>query len=196
LGTLKAVPKLWTETIEEHHRAVRHATLEAAVALVEKNGLRSVTMSQIASETGIGRATLYKYFKNVEAILLAWHESHVNAHLHHLTSLGQQPGTPLKRLETVLEAYALIQHRLRLARGSELSTFLHQDKRVAGAQQHLRKVLNGLIAEGIASRVLREDVSADELASYCQSALGAAVNLHSRAAVHRLVKVILTGLRR
>ena len=190
------MPKLWTETIEEHHRAVRDATLEAAVALVEKNGLRSVTMSEIASETGIGRATLYKYFKNVEAILLAWHESHVNAHLRHLTSLGMQPGGPLKRLETVLEAYALIQHRLRLVRGSELSAFLHQDKRVAGAQQQLRNVLKDLIAEGIASRVLREDVSADELASYCQSALGAAVNLHSRAAVHRLVKVILTGLRR
>jgi AcrR family transcriptional regulator len=190
------VPKLWTETIEEHHRAVHDATLEVAVALVEKNGLRSVTMSQIASETGIGRATLYKYFKSVEAILLAWHESHVNAHLRHLTSLGQQPGPPLKRLETVLEAYARIQYRLRLARGGELSAFLHQDKHVTGAQQQLRNVLKDLIAEGIASRALREDVSADELASYCQSALGAAANLHSRAAVHRLVKVILTGLRR
>jgi AcrR family transcriptional regulator len=29
-------------------------------------------MSQIAEETSIGRATLYKYFSDVEAILIAW----------------------------------------------------------------------------------------------------------------------------
>lgn len=33
-----------------------------------------MTMSRIAEEIGIGRATLYKYFPDVEAILLAWHE--------------------------------------------------------------------------------------------------------------------------
>ena len=38
-------------------------------------------MSQIAEQTGIGRATLYKYFPDVEAILLAWHERQVTGHL-------------------------------------------------------------------------------------------------------------------
>jgi AcrR family transcriptional regulator len=37
-------------------------------------------MSQIAAETGIGRATLYKYFPDVEAILVAWHERQVAEH--------------------------------------------------------------------------------------------------------------------
>ncbi len=68
------MPKLWNETIEAHSRAVRDAILETTWALVAEHGLRSVTMSQIAEETGIGRATLYKYFPDVEAILLAWHE--------------------------------------------------------------------------------------------------------------------------
>ncbi|MGI9077433.1 MAG: TetR/AcrR family transcriptional regulator, partial [Gemmatimonadaceae bacterium] len=55
------MPKLWNETIEAHRRAVRDATLNATAALVAEHGLASVTMSQIARETGIGRATLYKY---------------------------------------------------------------------------------------------------------------------------------------
>ena len=55
------VPKLWNETIEAHRRAVRDAILETTAALVVEHGLTSVTMSQIAEETGIGRATLYKY---------------------------------------------------------------------------------------------------------------------------------------
>jgi hypothetical protein len=63
------VPKLWNETIEAHRAAVREATLDTAAALVAEHGLRSVTMSQIAEQTGIGRATLYKYFPDVEAFL-------------------------------------------------------------------------------------------------------------------------------
>ena len=65
------MPKLWNVTIEAHRREVRDATLDTTVALVAEHGLRAVTMSQIAEETGIGRATLYKYFPNVEAILFA-----------------------------------------------------------------------------------------------------------------------------
>jgi Bacterial regulatory proteins, tetR family. len=52
------VPKQWNETIEEHRRAVRDATLETTTALVAEHGLRAVTMSQIAEEIDIGRATL------------------------------------------------------------------------------------------------------------------------------------------
>ncbi len=53
---------------------MQDAALDATAALVAERGLRSVTMSQIAAQSGIGRATLYKYFPDVEAILLAWHE--------------------------------------------------------------------------------------------------------------------------
>ena len=74
---LWVVPKLWSETIESHRTAVREATLDTTAALVAEHGLRSVTMSQIAEHTGIGRATLYKYFPDVEAILVAWHERQV-----------------------------------------------------------------------------------------------------------------------
>jgi DNA-binding phage protein len=41
---------------------VRDAILETTATLVPKLGLANVMMSQIADETGIGRATLYKYF--------------------------------------------------------------------------------------------------------------------------------------
>ena len=65
------MPKLWNETIEAHRRQVHNAILDANAALVAKHGVRSVTMLQIAEATGIGRATLYKYFSGVEAILVA-----------------------------------------------------------------------------------------------------------------------------
>ncbi len=78
------VPSLWKDTIEAHRREVRDAILDNTWALATEHGLTSVTMSQIAERTGIGRATLYKYFPDVEAILLAWHERQITGHLDHL----------------------------------------------------------------------------------------------------------------
>jgi AcrR family transcriptional regulator len=190
---LRTLPKLWEETIDAHRRAVRDATLDTTAALVAKHGLRSVTMSQIAEETGIGRATLYKYFPDVEAILVAWHERQVTDHLRQLAGLRDQAGEANARLEAVLEAYALIHYE---HHGTELATLLHRGEHVARAQEHLTSLVRGLLIEGTETGDLRNDVAPEELASYCLHALTAASSLASKAAVSRLVAVTLTGLRR
>ena len=185
------VPKLWNDTIDAHRREVRDATLDTAAALVAKHGLRSVTMSQIAEETGIGRATLYKYFPDVEAILGAWHHRQVAAHLKHLTDIRDRAGTPGKRLEAVLTAYALISHE---PRNSEISALVHRGEHFAKAQQHLSRLIRDTLAEGAAAGEVRDDVAPDELATYCLHALAGASTLSSKAAIHRLVGVTLAGL--
>ena len=188
------VPRLWTDTIDAHRREVRDAILETTAALVMQQGLRSVTMSQIAEETGIGRATLYKYFPGVDAILLAWHERQVTGHLEYLAEVGNRGGGgAAERLGAVLEAYALISHE---HHGTELAALLHRGEHVARAQQRLRDFIRDLLAEGAETGDLRDDVAPDELASYCLHALGAAGSLPSKAAVRRLVGVTLAGLRR
>src|SRR6266545_2774141 len=189
------VPKLWNETIETHRREVREAILETTAALVAEHGLRSVTMSQIADKTGIGRATLYKYFPDVEAILLAWHERQIAGHLGYLAEVRDQAGAGGERLAAVLEAYALISHESHGHHNTELAAFLHRDEQVARAQQQLHRMIRDLLAEGAKSGELRDDVAPDELANYCLHALGAASSLSSKAAVRRLVRVTLAGLR-
>jgi AcrR family transcriptional regulator len=193
--TLDRMPKLWNETIEAHRREVRDAIVETTAALVAEHGLRSVTMSQIAEETGIGRATLYKYFSGVEAILLAWHERQITGHLAYLAEVRDQAADAGERLEAVLEAYALISHQTRAHHDTELASFLHRDGQVARAQQQLRDMLRDLLTEGAETGALRDDVAPDELASYCLHALAAASRLPSKAAVRRLVAVTLAGLR-
>ncbi len=186
------MPKLWTETIQTHRREVRDATLDTTAALVAEHGLRSVTMSQIAEETGIGRATLYKYFPDVEAILVAWHERQVTGHLEHLAEVRDEAGDSGKRLEAVLEAFALISHE---QHDTELAALLHRGEHVARADQQLRRLIRDLLVEGVQRGDLRDDVAPDELASYCLHALTAASSLPSKAAVRRLVTVTLAGLR-
>ena len=186
------VPKLWNETIEAHRREVRDAILDTTAALVEARGPLSLTMSEIAEETGIGRATLYKYFADVEAVLAAWHERHVTAHLEELAAIRDRPGRAAERLEAVLAAYASIAQR---RHGSDVAVVLHRAEHVARAEHQLHSLIRGLLIEGAASGELRDDVAADELATYCLHALAAAGSLPSNAAVRRLVTVTLAGLR-
>jgi AcrR family transcriptional regulator len=214
---LGVVPKLWTETIETHRREVHAAILDTTAALVAEHGLPSVTMSRIAEETGIGRATLYKYFPDVEAILVAWHDQHVDRHLEYLTEIRDRSTDAGERIEAVLEAYALISYershehgraeatahvnrgdhtsRPHEHHGGEIGALVHRDEHVRRAQRRLNDFFRDLLAEGAKTGDVREDVATDELASYCVHALGAAGGLRSKPAVRRLVAVTLSGLR-
>jgi AcrR family transcriptional regulator len=190
-----AVPKLWTETIEAHRREVRDAILDTAAALVAEHGLRSVRMSQIAEETGIGRATLYKYFPDVEAILRTWHKQQITGHLEYLAEVRGQAGEAGERLEAVLEAYALVSHESRGHHDTEFAAFLHRDEQVARAQHQVHDMIRDLLTEAAETGDVRDDVTPDELASFCLHALAGASSRRSKAAVRRLVTVTLAGLR-
>jgi AcrR family transcriptional regulator len=187
------MPRIWSQTIEAHRDAVREATLDATAALVAEHGLTGVTMSQIAKDTGIGRATLYKYFPDVDSILRAWHERRIDEHLKQLLHIRDQTDGAMQRLEAVLTAYTTaISHRRE--HGSDLAAALHHGEHVAAAHQHLRTFIQDLVAEAAATGAVRQDIPADELTIYCLHALAAASSLHSPPAVHRLVQATLTGL--
>lgn len=169
--------------------------METTSSLVAEHGLRSVTMSQIAKHVGIGRATLYKYFPDVDAILVAWHLQHVRAHLERLAELRDQAGEAGERLEAVLEAYALIAHHRSSRHSAEVGALLHRREHVARAQQELADLFQDLLAEAAEVDAVRRDIAPMELANYCLHALTAGGTLPSEAAVRRLVAVILAGLR-
>lgn len=188
------MPRLWSETIEAHRREVQDAILDTTATLAAEHGLLSVTMSQIAETTGIGRATLYKYFPDVDAILVAWHERQIGAHLEQLAKVRDKGGTAHQRLEAVLEVYASIQHALRPAHGTDLAAHLHGGEHVARMRRQLQGLVRELIATAVADGTVRADVTPDELAAYCLHALAAAGDLPSKTAIRRLVQVTMAGL--
>lgn len=190
------MPKLWNDTIDQHRRAVREATMDATVALVAEHGPASVTMSQVAEASGIGRATLYKYFPDVESILSAWHERDVAAHLDQLVRTASEQRSEERRLEAVLDCYALAryQHHHR-RRGPDIAAFLHRDPVRDHADDALHRFLCDLLTTGARAGTVRADVPAGELAGFCLHALNAASHQPSKAAVRRLVAVTLDGLR-
>jgi len=188
------VPKLWTETVEAHRHEVRHAIMDTTSALVSEQGLRSVTMSEIAQKTGIGRATLYKYFPDVETILHAWHQRHIDTHIEHLTAVRDRAAAPTERLESVLTAHALHLHETRGHHGTELAALVHRGEHVAQAQRHLKDFIEALLTDAAKAGTVRHDAAPRELTEFCIHAIGAAQDLGSKAAVQRLVSVTLGAL--
>jgi len=186
------MPKLWNDTIEAHRREVREAILATTATLVAAHGLQALTMSQIAEGAGVGRATLYKYFPDIDAILLAWHERQVKSCLEQLGHIRDQSADAGDRLQAVFEAYALICHE---RHDTELAALLHRGEHITHAQQHLSDMIRDLLMEVAKAGNLRTDVAPGELATYCLHALTAASSLPSKSAVRRLVAVTLSGLR-
>jgi len=195
------VPKLWKESIEAHRQDVHDAILDAAWALVAQRGLPAVGMSHIAEKTGVGRATLYKYFGGDEAILIAWHKRQIARHLEHLAAVRDQADSPVERLLAVLEAHAFISRDVRKqtraqlgGHGSELAGLLHQGDDVAQVHKQLQRFVRELIAGAAKAGDIRRDVTPDELATYCLHALAAAGSLPTKAAIRRLVGTTMAGL--
>jgi len=187
------MPRLWTETVETHRHEVREAILDATSRLVQSRGLLAVTMSDIADATGIGRATLYKYFPDVETILNAWHQRHVEAHLEELRRIEQRTADPVTRLQAVLRRYADICRKRRRHGDDELAAVLHRSTQFRKSQRQLDDLISTLVAEAAAAGAVRQDVPAEELARYCLHALAAAGN-SSTTAIDRLLDVVWTGI--
>jgi AcrR family transcriptional regulator len=169
----------------------RDVVLDAAAEVVSERGLAGVTMSEIAERAGIGRATLYRYFPAVDALLLAWHERQIQVHLTQLAEIGERT-TQGNRLEAVLREYALMAYR---HENTELASSLHRSDHAIDAHQHLHEFVSRLISDGARNGSIRSDVAPKELAGYCLHALSAASTLPSKAAVMRLVTITLDGLR-
>jgi AcrR family transcriptional regulator len=189
------MPRLWSQTIDEHRRDVTQAILDTTWQLVAERGALSITMSQIAEQTGIGRATLYKYFPNVEAILVAHHQRHVDDHVEELNELRNGPGGPAERLTAVLMAYARICYHREQHAPSEVFALVHRGEHVVEAEQRITTLFQELLTDARAAGDVRDDAAPAELAAYCLHALSAAGSLRSEAAVRRLVTVTLAGLR-
>lgn len=189
------MPKLWNETIESHRREVREAIVKTTADIVAKQGLLGVTMTRVAEGAGIGRATLYKYFPDVEAILLAWHEEQIGEHLRYLGRVRDETPGHRQKLTAVLEAYAFIVGGTHGHHDGELAAVLHRDPHVARTQHEVFQMIRELIEETAAAKEVRDDIPPDELARYCLHALTAASELRSKTAIGRLVALTLGSLK-
>lgn len=186
----RPVPKLWSTTVAEHRTAVREAVLDAIGAIVADRGFPAVTMKGVAEASGVGRATLYRYFDDVHAVVGAWHEREVNRHLVQVVAARDAADGAVARIEAMLEALA----RLSAHDHGAVDVVSGRLDNLEQAWLHLREVVADTLQQGVASGEIRDDIPVHELASFCIRALGGLASATPVVAV-RFVDVVMGGLR-
>jgi AcrR family transcriptional regulator len=184
----------WSHTVDEHRKDVHEGVLDAAAELVAERGLTGVTMAGIAERTAIGRATLYRHFPDVDAVLIAWHERQLAMHLEHLTGFVARATEPADQLRNLLTGYAQMSGRHGPAEGS-IAAALHARPHAARTQDDVAGLVSGVLTACVEAGVVRRDVPVSELSTYCLRALTAVGPSSTGATVRRLVGVTLDALR-
>lgn len=186
------MPKLWTDTVEGHRHAVRAAVLDAVAALIAEAGFSGVSMTRVAEHAGVTRATLYKYFPDVETLLAAWHERQISEHLSALEKIRCDTAGTGRQLQAVLEAYALMIYD---RPGHDASApALHRGSHIDHAHHHLEAFIADLIRTDAQEKAVDPAMNPVDLARYCIQAIGSARSLSARNAVPSLVSVTVRGI--
>ncbi|MDR1781204.1 MAG: TetR/AcrR family transcriptional regulator [Tannerella sp.] len=69
--------------------------LKTAVSLFSRNGIKKVSMDEIARYSGVSKRTLYEFFENKEDLLLQVLKMNFSSWYEYLTELMKQPNTAL-----------------------------------------------------------------------------------------------------
>lgn len=155
------MPKIWGETVADHKDRLRATIVESAVALVAERGRADVSMSAVAERVGIGRATLYNYFRDVDQILATYVVGQYDRQHAVLDERLADVDDPLEELrislELVIGYFATAEHRDASPIG--IDTFgPGSQERVDDAQRAFRDRLAVLLARATAAGLLRDDL--------------------------------------
>ncbi len=127
--------------LESHKARYRERIIDAAIELVAEEGVAKASMTALAQRARIGRATVYKYFPDVEHALLAHVEREVSDCQAALTEVVTGEPDPVRRLhrciEVLLRYFAGQRHRLYWAT-------LEQADLSSAAVARLRTLMAGL----------------------------------------------------
>jgi AcrR family transcriptional regulator len=138
----------------------RQQIISLAAGLFDESGYSNTTMDDIAREVGVAKPTLYHYFPSKDDILHAIHEEFIDL----LISRHEaRAGTGLRPEQLLLEAMADILELMETHRGHVRVFFEHHRELPSEARgpirvkrDHYEKIVEDLIAEGMAMGVLRQ----------------------------------------
>jgi AcrR family transcriptional regulator len=173
------VPKIWDQSVASHKVRLRAAIIGAAVELVAERGRNDVPMAAVAERTGIGRATLYNYFPDLDHILAAHIVDEFERHHARMDAEMAAATDPLDRLRTAVrlsvEYLGSSNHKDSAAAIGGLDGFSPPaQRRIDKVMGGFHRRLAGVVDEAVAADLLRADLDAAFLAHALGQLLSAA----------------------
>jgi AcrR family transcriptional regulator len=145
------------------------AILDAAARVYADEGA-SANLAAVATAAGISRATLYRYYKNREALLQALVVDAIDEAARRLADAGLERAPVEDAIERILRAFVAVGDRYAVL-VSDLPWYEKADK------SQLQTPVRAVLTRGIESGVLRNDLSAEVLNELLGGAALSAIKL-------------------
>jgi AcrR family transcriptional regulator len=177
----------WNETRTNMRQERKLQVLRVAITLFKEQGIEPCTLADIADRAGVGIASLYRYFKTRQDLVIAaagmyWQEEFEDLYKKHQDEANRLPTgreRSLRILETFLEIYDNHPEFLRfleqfdqyVVREKVAEADLGDYDRIIGS---FRNILEQAVVEGIADGSVRSEVP---VALFCSATLKGLISL-------------------
>lgn len=145
---------------EEEQEKRRHEIFHQVVNIFLKKGFQETSMREIAEAAGLGKSTLYDYFKTKEDILVYFFEDQLSDMTEEAQRIAMQNLPADKRLRQVMETYIenLQANKSLFLRMSFESQRLKAEsqKQIQDKRHAYQDMVRALIDEGIREGVFRK----------------------------------------
>lgn len=190
------MPSLWAQTLDEHRRLVLDLLLDSFERLVAERGFEATTLAAVAADAGIARSAIYNHVPDKNGLLFASVERSVAAAAEDLQREVDAAEGPREALA------AYVKRSLSAFREHPVAS--HDYSGVLTPEQHdelmrhvepFRRVLEGIVAEGVRQGVFRGTVG--ELAAHITATLDGYRASAARGGMpdgERVAELLLNGL--
>ena len=149
------------------------AILDAAAHVFSEQGT-AANLADIAAAAGVSRATLYRYYPNREALLKALGAHALTELANRLNDAGLERATVKEAIERLARANVAVGERYAVLASEQCMPDRADAERLVGAP------MRAVFERGIASGLLRPDLTADVLLELFAGTIMAAIKLTQR----------------
>lgn len=191
----------WLTTLANHKQQQLLHIGRAAAELALRDGISAVTMSAVAREAGVSRATLYNYVPDVTTAIHLYLRTQSETFHHHVeTVIAQEPDPQRKLRRYVAEQVAFVATADHQTAAALMASGLRSQS--SPHEERAPTLLVNILREGIDAGVFTATVDADVLAMlitrllYCAHELLVVRPMSEPEVRDILLSLILDGISR
>ena len=200
------MPRIRAESIEAHKQLTRREILEATRSLLAEVGSADISLGEVAAQVGIGRTTLYEYFRDKDDLIASLVEETLPDVVAELLAAVPEDLPPAQRLARLAGAtleFLVTDGVLGLILHRELPRLsAHAQDRIRLAHSDLGREMGAIYSAGVESGAFRRlppDLAARLIHDVIMSAARAVIAAPDPAArleeiVKAMTEFLLHGL--
>lgn len=146
------MPKVTGGSVAAHRQATREAIFAAFAALVYERGYDALSLADVAAAAGMSRTTMYNYFADKDALVVAFTEAETARFGESLAADLAGARSPVERLRVYIRNQLRYISRNHLPPGRSLQMLLSPDayQRLLHHVHSMEETLRSILADGIA----------------------------------------------